>query len=514
MSYDLSNLDTMSVSNVLRDSFVHFVYCYANYSDLIISCAFSRIGVYQMTNKHSRHQKNKVKLFRRQFDDIHYCSIWNELHELSTLLRYSYLYNVTYSNIANISKVDDEHLTKSLKAFKYDMVNLMTNHAAFLAYCELEHAHIFMFTNGTQAITKDVFIQQYNAVASELFAILTKYKNKIPKVFYTIIYDLQHIIDVREIYEETLIVPVQVTELPKIAISSLEQTRKTANGLVNCDLNMLRTCLTSLYSQSVPLFVLSHLKWIIYMQGERLDGMTALSSYIPADLLQNLKTYQKSFDNSAMCLIKKELQYLPYLSHVFTLLEDKDFFESYSTHLLGEFAISLIRELIRLYLKNIDILVLSDLIDVGVYDLYNQSSKLIDLNLSELDSMIHQAQKSIVKMENTHTNHPRLQKLCRDSTYHLKSSLKRVQRYNYWLSCMQDDACRCIDGIDLIFGTVLDSDGAFVTCSICLEDSTESCKPWFKLECGHRMHTCCIDSMLEAQNTCCPLCRSKMEILK
>jgi hypothetical protein len=508
MEDTLVNMD-MGLSQVLKDTFTVFVNAYHNYIDLIVSCMFSNIGAYDIIPQLTR-LETFVK-YSEQFSVLQNSYIWSNMHELSAMLKNSFLYRVTSDSSHRMSYFNDDVLSVTIIKFKEAIINFINDNGTFLAYCDIESCALFMYTNGNQSITKDVFESQFVKARSDLMNIHKIFKGRLPKVFYGVLDDFQSILDVRAINDEKLVVPTSIANWPNFQKFQKEEFAHAIREIPSCGLKDLYSHLQVVYTNSVPIFTLSMFHWLIIIQGIKTDEMPSIQETFDIEALVQLQNFKERLQGETVPFMKREFSGLPFLLNVLEIIEDNDFFQKHTYLFLGEFALCMIKKINRIYCRNVNTLVLADILNVGFYDVIAKDKQV---PLEEVNLLLL---KSTTDVEGTlacFQNNMYMYDIVKRSLFVLEEAIKKLKRYQRWLSHINDDDVNDDSSlhakIDILFGNVFDDDGHPKICSICLDSSEERKDTWFPLPCSHMYHIQCVNQMLCRNITSCPLCRKEI----
>ena len=490
------------VSQVLHDCFATFSNGFADSADVIASSLLAKVGVYQVQKEVT--DDIVIGDYLLQIHTIRDSYIWSELHSISSLLRYSVLYNTVHIALQEVFWMNDTLLSKQMINFKSDIATFIKTHAIFLAYCDMEQSSLFLYTSGFQALCRNTFLTFYDSSNNDLYYIAKKYHKIVPKSVMTIIDELQNLIDVREHHgDDFVIIPMSI--LPRFPKFTITEFKSIISLFPKSNLTTMTTQLEFLYSQMVPFHVLSTVKWMIKMQGEKTDTMLSLTSLLSKDRVKYIREFQQETAKMDTCM-KRELLKFPFMYHVFKLINDEVFLENYSLSFLGESAECIISNSIRLYLRNIPLLVLADMLFAGFNNVvsYEKQPKNHDVQV-----LITKFQNDLQLFDASLTSKT-MKEISISSTRALYIALKKVQRFHRWLCIVNDvdETPNLGTAIDNLFGNVNDSEGNPLTCAICLDNAIEKKDMWWKLHCNHMFHCGCITNMIDLKHTTCPLCRS------
>jgi hypothetical protein len=496
----------VGLSQILKDTFLVFANAYHNYADLIVSSMFSNIGAYDIVPQISK--LDKFAAFSDQIALLQGSYIWSDVQEVSIMLQHSFLYRVTHEGSRRMSYFNDEVLSKTMKRFKASLINCITEHGIFLANCDIEACSLFMYTNGGQAITKDVFASEFHKARSDLMKIHQDFRGKVPKVFNRILDDLQYIIDVRGNNAENLVLPATLTKWPKFQKFQREEFVRAIKEVPSCSISELHNHLYIIYAHSIPFFTMSMFSWLIIMQGSKASEAPSILETFDEDLLENLLNFKSIMQEDCILYMRRELTTLPFMVNVLNIIDDTNFFQNYSYVLLGESPLCMIKQVHSLYKSNINALVLADILSVGFYDVIDTSKQVPHESVT---SMLMKAKKDVDTILECFEHNLYMFNIVKRSIFVIEEAIKKISRYEKWLLYVNDNVDNTLhERVDILFGNVLDEDGYPRICSICLDTSEERNDTWFPLCCNHIFHMECINNLLHSQMTTCPLCRKDM----
>lgn len=503
-------MEVARLSKFVYDSLNAFTDGYIDCADVIASGMLYNLGMYDMYR--SQAPNDRIVIYTNAVNKIHHSYIWSDLYEVSDKLRYSFLYKTTYEAVQSVIWMCDDPFTSEVKSFKEELVHFLREHAVFLACCDMEQCSAFLYSNGTQAISHDTFVQEYATTSSALRALFKKYDHKVPRIMMSIINVLMSVIDVREKWREELIVAPNIQLLPKLDKLNESQFNAAMALIPSAGLNTFRSHLELLYTHLVPFHVISTLKWLITMHGHRLDTMPSLLEYVGQDRVNTAKKFvhlMRGYHNN-LCL-KGEIVKLPFMTHIARLMDDQYFFEAHTLVYLGDTSITILGNAIKLYLRNVPALVMGDLLFAGFFDAliveHHPEPQYIATLISKLQTDLEQFEYS--------TTSCTIRCISVNATRTLQTCLKKLQRYYKKLLALRkvdnnDDLEDASSMISLIFGEVYDDEGNPQVCSVCLDNCHERKDTWWKLPCKHMLHMECVAKLLQTKYTTCPLCRQSM----
>jgi hypothetical protein len=196
---------------------------------------------------------------------------------------------------------------------------------------------------------------------------------------------------------------------------------------------------------------------------------------------------------------------------VFQAVNDHKFFAEYSTDLMGNYAHCHLKDMTNLLTRNVDLIVLAELLAIGMYDMLGMEWQM---KPSEVQGMIERANRDIASVLENYPEYSTMKTLTVEALHQFRIYLKKVERYQRWLSFQteQDDSLimhsfNFQQLNDMLFGNVRDKEGNSMTCAICLDTADERKDTWFTLSCGHCYHLECVNKLNSSMITVCPLCR-------
>ena len=505
------------ISKVLRDTYTEFYNGYIDCSDLIVSTLFAKHGLYDIyKTKTNDVEANKYADLRYNLESSY---IWSDLHDISDMLRCSFLYKHVYDSCLYIQWMSDINLNDMTKSFKRELIEYIQKHSAFLAYCDIECCSLFMYTNSNQALSRDEFIEVYRQAINDINQVYKKYQGKVPKVVLSILDRFRTVTDVREIYGDELVVEPQNLHSLKFKFDSLDKQlfNDVIMNLETCDLYSLHKHLSFVYSNLTFLHVISSVDWLLTMQGEISckDCCVSLEEHVSFERLEYLKLFEDIIHSPTTSVMKRELSRLQFIKKSFRLIRNTHILQNYSLSSIGHNTQIIIRNSLRLYKRNIKLIVYADLLFIGYYDVLDKSKlprhedvkKIIDRAEKDLESFVDVMIVDVV-----------MSKIINKTTHVFNQSLKKVKRFHKWLQSIRDEYytehIEMMNGINMIFGDVNDNDNQPIICPICLDDSNEKKETWWKINpCNHCIHLDCYNKFLSSNQSDehkCPLCRVKI----
>ena len=411
--------------------------------------------------------------------------------------------------------MSDVGLSDTVLHYKQVLVDFVTKHHAFLAYCDMEQNGIFQWTNGYQALTKQEFLECYDIVCSDLIKINSDFTRYVPKVYLSILDTLQYIIDVRNRHGEDLVIPPTFREIPKIGTLTTSDMKIIFSSFEDrSPLNELKSVLYLAYMHMIPIYILSTVQWMFTMHGDKKEGMTSLIDVVNPSTLEFAQQFKKLASSRSTSALKRRLIELPLMKRVFAAVDDTTFFDTYTDTLLGETSINIIGNLIRVYLRNVELLVIADMLFSGFYASVSNEHQL---SYCETSRIIDKTEKDLSRLLSSTYQTTLTKNIIQRYLRTLNIALKKVKRYHARIVAIQhadeDDDATCPTYIQMLFGDMSDSDGQPVVCAICLESSEETKDTWLPLACNHVFHCHCLDRLVKSNTPnkkACPLCRCEL----
>ena len=504
---------TCHTTKIYIDSLTEFSNGYSDAADLIISTLFASHGLYDIVS-HTATEESMIKYGDARFN-LQASYIWRDLFEVSDLLRCSYLYKTTHNSLPYIMSFNDTAFNKTIKNYKEDLIDYVQKHSMFLAYCDIEKSGLFLYTNPEQALPKNKFITLYDAALKDSNTLYKKYQGKVPRIILSILQEIKEIIDVRETNEEMLVLPLY----ERTFVRCLPTFNKNIfNDIIfnfsRCQLNELHRYMEMLYTNFSLLHVISCLDWLLYMQGRTncMHCQTSLQDFMTLERLEYLMFIQETIQSRDTSFIKQELSRLHFLKKAFRGLRSKNLLQHYSLISLGFNASFIIANATRLYNDNIKLITYADLLFAGFYDVID--TKYLP-SYEYINCIIIKAEKDFKDLMMNNTVSVFERKILNRATYSFCQSLKKMKRFCRWLKGIQYDDLQqeqeIQEGIDIIFGDVVDNDGQPSICPICLDSSSERKDTWWRIDpCSHRIHLDCYNELCENEHCVCPMCRVKI----
>lgn len=503
---------TCNVSKIFHDSIEHFSNGYNDCADLLISSLFAKQGLYDINKQFTTpYVLDKFIEDRSNFQSSY---IWSDVHEISDLLRYSFIYTTIHRSASHINYMNDAPFNNIIKEFKKTIISYIQEYSLFLAYCDLESCGLFLYTDSRQVFPKEKFLDLYRQSTHDLNIIFKRFQGKIPKVVLSIIYNLRVLLDVRETHGETLIQEASMKNMNKL-VPTFDRNifDEIVLKIKECNLTELHNYLETLYNNLALLHVVSSIDWIITMQGTSMCKACSitLDEYMTTERLQYLNCVQDIFHFQDMSIMKHELFHMNFIKRAFKVVNDVELLENYAINHVGAYGQLVIANSTKLYLKNINLIVYADLLFVGYYDVID---KQYLPKHDVIEDIIIKAEKDLKECQNTLCLDIFMIRIMMRTTHAFRQSLKKLKRFHKWLKHIQCDdineANEIRQGIEFIFGDVYDSDNQPTICPICLDNSEERKDTWYRLTCGHGLHLECCNQLLSSDNFICPMCREKV----
>lgn len=496
-----NNLLVTEVMNVFERSYV-------KHADFLVSCMLSNLGVYSIVKSMSK-DENVLPYYENCLYEINTSYIWENLFDLSAMLRQSVLYTVTTTATPHIFTIDDRKLSKGLIQFKKDVCAFMGKYAKFLANCELEGTEFYTVVN---AAFSPFDASQYMALnkqaTNEIKQIFHTYKNKIPKVVMYVLDDIQHLVDVRHIKGKSVCTPTDFTMFPQFPRFVKQNFHEEILKFTVSNITDIISPLVKIYRQLIQFHVLSQFQWLLIINGEKGESMSSVADKMNQETIDGVRVFTRFLGSHALSPLKKELQNMPMLMSVSDLVENDIFFDNYSFDQIGWLVLHVFKNVHDFHQRHIKLFVLSDILSCGLYDAVSKEyqsdvdfvSKLVISCDQELPILYEELEQYKVMNNIMHTIGD-----------NINTALKRVKRYERYLRNISDTE-ELPKYIDMIFGDVWDNDGSPCTCAICLDDAKDKKDTWFELPCKHLFHVDCVTDLVErGQQPRCPLCRECFE---
>lgn len=494
------------VSPIVRDVLETFHNAYESDAEYIVSSMFANAGVYSLVYRMA--ELNTYNSYKHAFSKILNSYVWSELGVVSDVLQKSFLYTSINNAGGMICIMEDKALSAQLKAFKTCLVVLFQKHAAFLSYCDMEEAGLFIFCNGDQSMPIEQYELQRKQIEKEFDGLFKRYSRIVPRCVMDLLDTMMYWISVRKRKDKQMIEPCDIFKMFPCCPRYEEYSFHAALAdLVYCKIDTLPTTIAKLYKHAIPFYVLNELQWLITMHGERREDQPLLKGFYSneaMDGLITLKTFVDSESNSLVPIIK-DLFTTPFWKEVFYTVENKHLLEEYTPAFMGGITVDILKQVQYTYAKNNRLLVLSDMLGCGVFDALSKKYQLRPIIIEPL--VIH-CEETLHSLQNHFTQYNELLNIIYHAMQPLKDALKRVRRY--WMYCIKlFDMEETQNYLDLIFGDVFDGDGTPTTCAICLDTSQDKRETWFPLPCKHVFHTQCLEDMCAFSDRC-PCCRCEI----
>jgi hypothetical protein len=266
------------------------------------------------------------------------------------------------------------------------------------------------------------------------------------------------------------------------------------------------------YIIMIPFYVIIDVQWLFIMQGQKKTNNDPLKTYFTNKMFEDVITIRNTILDFDGMYVLKDMIHLNFLNTVFQAVNDRKFFMEYSADLLGEYAHCHLKNITKLFTRNVDLIVLADLLSVGMYDMLGIEWQM---KLPQVQAIIERANLDIKNILEHYQDNSTMERLTIDSLHQFRIYVKKVERYQRWLSSQidQDNLCDCTyqQLNDMLFGNVRDKEGNSMTCAICLDTADERNDTWFVFSCGHCYHLECTNSLTSNNISVCPLCRHCIE---
>lgn len=482
----------MNASKLFLDAHVFYTSSYQEFASFIVSCLFLEIGAYDLLNTTSQSDyRNVINIIANSY-------FYNSLHELSIQLKTSFLYTHVSIGASGVHLMNDDGLSMNVIRYKHSVIHLVENYASFLASCDLEHAGLFLYTHSEQALSDDEFNEQYVPFMRDVQCIFKRFHRLIPKVYMSALDNLQLIGNVR--YRSGSFLRIVPSETPCLQSKSKLLTVKDFNSIIKqyvspCDVVTLHKTLHILYTYMIPLYVIGYMQWMFVVQGPS-NNSPSLYQLLGSERIKNIQKFRHTCQSRSFTLMKFALLETYIMKYACAIADDEHFLKSHSCHMLGHVPQTLLISLTHLYTSNVELLVLSDMLQNGLYD---SLTKEHQFNMSMVSHIVDNAEKDIIKFNDQHP-------MLRHHLHHVQLAFKKVQRYARWLRHIEDMPNPLeVQQTDMIFGNLDDT-----TCAVCFETALEKHDTWFQYSCGHIYHLSCVNNMVDNQITTCPQCRNSL----
>lgn len=494
-----------NTSFLVNDIVSVFESSYTMHADLFVSCMFANLGLYTVADNSTK-DTPAYSGYERSLCEIHTSHIWEHLPILSPMLKRSVLHTFTTMAAPYLYVMDDQKQSKGMLMFKRDVVAFITKYSKLLAYCDVEGTELFNVVNARFAYDNEQYLEESKQATAHLRQIFHTYRHRIPRVAMFVLDDIEEVINIRSNTGGSLICPTDFSIFPQFPKFQKEEFHenvlKFAHGTVK---NLMRP-LTYIYRQLVPFYVLSGMRSILVMHGEKTDEMESLADKMNMDALDAIQVLKGFLNTHAVTPLKKEFHNTWLFAGAFDIVNDNFLFEEYSLQPIGSIPMHVFKLLHDMHQQNIRLLIVADLIYCGVYDSVSLENQV---NVELLGQMITTCESSLDIVYDKLREYSCLQNIIHDMTDNIEISLKRVKRYERYQKHVLDmEELPCY--IDMIFGDVRDDDGEPTTCAICLDDACEKKECWYQLPCQHKFHMDCVSNLLSCTNedvVKCPLCR-------
>jgi hypothetical protein len=237
-----------------------------------------------------------------------------------------------------------------------------------------------------------------------------------------------------------------------------------------------------------------------------------IQEFVSLERIEYIQLAHETIDSSDTPFLKQELMQLGFLRKALKVLKNNTLLQKYSLNSIGYNNMFVIGNATRLYLNNIKLITYADLLFVGMYDIIEKEYLPSHEHIYDI---IRSAEKDLKAFQEIMKIDYMMLSLSIRTTHSFKQSLKKMKRFYKWLKQIQYDDLReqeeIQEGINLIFGDVVDNDGQPTQCPICLDSSNERKETWWKLQhCSHMIHLDCYNQLFETGHSNCPMCRIKI----
>jgi hypothetical protein len=206
--------------------------------------------------------------------------------------------------------------------------------------------------------------------------------------------------------------------------------------------------------------------------------------------------------------IKQQIMYMPIVKRVFDVSNNRYFLDQFSNESLGDTLGCLVGNVMKLYLKNVKIIVLGDMLHMGYYNVINNT---FYPSIEQITQLLEKAKKDEIALKALFDKHHDICILNRLLRI-FQIAIKRVSRFQKKVYKLQfkDEESELFpshDIISMIFGDVYDNDGTPTVCCVCLDNSCEKKDTWMQCSNGHKLHYDCYNETINSAYKNCPLCR-------
>jgi hypothetical protein len=380
---------------------------------------------------------------------------------------------------------------------------------------------VFLFTNGLQGLQRTVFLEMYEKTRLDLDVLYEKYKKRLCKPVKEILDDFTFLIDIRIQKDERLCKVVENKSLYHLTKNSkLDQQdlKNIIHSLNKGTITEVQNAINKAYTIMIPFYVIMNSQWLFIMQGLKKQNNVPLKTYYTDKMFDDVITIRDTIVNFDGMYVLKDMIHLNFLNTVFQAVNDPKFFMEYSADLLGEYAHCHLRNITKVFTRNVDLIVLADLLSVGMYDMLGIEWQM---KPSQVQAMIDSANLDITNILDHYQEYSTMERMTIDSMHQFRIYIKKVERYQRWLTSQIDqdkiETSQTHKTImhnytyqqlnDMLFGNIRDNEGNSMTCAICLDTADERKDTWFAFSCGHCYHLECINTLTSNNITICPLCR-------
>jgi hypothetical protein len=326
--------------------------------------------------------------------------------------------------------------------------------------------------------------------------------------------DFTFIFDVRIHKDERLCKIVDnktLYHLSKYSKFDKQDVQKIMHSLKKGNINEVTNAIKNAFTMMVPLYVIMDAQWLIRMQGVRKQNNEPLKTYFTDRLFEDVIAIRDTLLNFDGMYALKEMIHLNFLNTVFQAVNEHEFFTEYSADLMGDYAHCHFKDMTKLFTRNVDLIVLAELLSIGMYDMLGMEWQM---KPSQVQCLVERANRDIAIILEIYPEYSTMKTLTVESLHQFRIYIKKVERYHRWLSLHTEQDNIPVNNNfnyqqlnDMLFGNVRDNEGNSMTCAICLDTADEKQDTWLALSCNHCYHLECINKLNTNNITVCPLCR-------
>jgi hypothetical protein len=482
-----------------------FNFAYEFAGEIMINSLLDNIGIFNLIEKGNNDSSTSNSYLCQNKKFIGWSNIWTSYREVSSLLYNSFI----HQNICavDIKYIDENALSDNIINLKKELCIYLQKNADFLAYCDMEYCGIFLYTNGKQALSKDEFLHHYRKSYASLNILEKKYINRTPKIVMTIFDDIRELITIRDMYGESLIIPPDPYYLPKVPFLNYHLFQDVLDKFNSSDILETADNLEIIYKQMIPLDIISKMMLYYDIQGIKNDNQLSLSEYLGSSLYY-ISKFKEFINTGMLSRIKQQIMYMPIVKRVFDVSNNRYFLDQFSNESLGDTLGCLVGNVMKLYLKNVKIIVLGDMLHMGYYNVINNT---FYPSIEQITQLLEKAKKDEIALKALFDKHHDICILNRLLRI-FQIAIKRVSRFQKKVYKLQfkDEESELFpshDIISMIFGDVYDNDGTPTVCCVCLDNSCEKKDTWMQCSNGHKLHYDCYNETINSAYKNCPLCR-------